>query len=78
MAEQVYQAKHGFATYDPAGNRVHIRPGDTVSAGHWLLETSGAAFERIKVKFPGPERVREPAPTPPSPPAGETKPKRTA
>jgi hypothetical protein len=47
----IYQAKHGFATEDPAGVRVHVAHGDTVREGHWLLAQVPDAFAPLAVTF---------------------------
>jgi hypothetical protein len=52
---EIFQAKYAFATMH-GKERVHVGVGDTVAAGHWLLDTNGDAFAPLQVKFDVPAK----------------------
>src|ERR1700747_3359149 len=53
MAE-LYTAKHSFAL-ERDGEMVHVQQGDTVEAGHWLLERVADAFTPAVATFAAPQ-----------------------
>lgn len=71
MADEIYVARTGFSSYYK-GQRVSVHAGDTVRAGHWLLQLAANVFEPQKVTY---EYVApaEPKRGPGRPPKSESK-----
>lgn len=51
MADEIYVAKSGADILGPRGERVILRRGHTVRAGHWLLERVPHLFKPQKVTY---------------------------